>query len=394
MIKPQEKHLNTLYRWLRFSHHNDLSAVLRKRSIDSVAIYGGRVFGELLYDYLQGTAIEVKYVIDKDPDLKFPFAVEVISPNRIAEVSASLDAIIVTPAQFFHDVKREFSSVAACPIISLRELIVDVDVLENLQRAIEYVEKREAKLFILDYSFPISQIRNPSILEQHIMVYPPSFYKLFSSDIGLKLLSTYYCDLPEFSDGYLREIVGTASDYHGLIQKNDVYYMKDIRSQYYNVADGSRRTDGVPGQYDNTIYFFGNCLVSGIFTEDKYTMPSFLQSMLNTMPLHNKSYLVKNLGIAGGTDDKTNERAIQVLLATEIHQGDIAVLLIANIDAYKNFVDSDAVCFHNIADTTFDRPHDNGEVFIDTYHVNHRGYKMIADKVYSIIQATPLKNPK
>ena len=56
MIKPQISHLEILHRWLRFRNDIDLSEVLRNQGYNSIAIYGGGVFGEVLFEYLKTIA--------------------------------------------------------------------------------------------------------------------------------------------------------------------------------------------------------------------------------------------------------------------------------------------------------------------------------------------------
>lgn len=88
----------------------------------------------------------------------------------------------------------------------------------------------------------------------------------------------------------------TYSNVNSVILKDGCLRMADISFDGYNVCNGERKTENQPLHYDRTIYFFGHCYVFGAFVEDKYTIETYLQNLINK---NNLSIRVVNYGFLG-----------------------------------------------------------------------------------------------
>lgn len=65
------------------------------------------------------------------------------------------------------------------------------------------------------------------------------------------------------------------------ILKDGVCYNSDFIGTYVNVVNGRRVTTDVRASVDGEIYLFGPCTVFGVIVEDRYTIASCLQRLLN-----------------------------------------------------------------------------------------------------------------
>jgi [citrate (pro-3S)-lyase] ligase len=155
----------------------------------------------------------------------------------------------------------------------------------------------------------------------------------------------------------------------------------DKNGRYYNVINGHRVTTDIPEKYDNTIYTYGTCMASGIFAEDKYTIQSCLQRLLNES---GKTYRVMNCGRRGGVriDD------FSMMLRQPLGEGDIMIFLAfcyGNCLEFFNEDNSGCTLFLDMAEA-FHRPHEFGEVFFDYIHMTQKGYKLIAGMLFRFIR--------
>ncbi|OON91732.1 MAG: hypothetical protein ATN34_00550 [Epulopiscium sp. Nele67-Bin002] len=112
----------------------------------------------------------------------------------------------------------------------------------------------------------------PEYLENLKQCYPPT-----------DNISQYINDL------WAKDLVLTAKSYGRL------EYM-DYKSKYVNIENGYRKTVKQKSHYDNAIHMFGDSRLLARFSEDKETICSHLQSLVD---LNDYSFEVNNYGIAG-----------------------------------------------------------------------------------------------
>lgn len=94
---------------------------LKKNGIRTIAIYGMGFMGELLYDELKKSSVEVKYAIDRRGG-SLCEDILVISPT---ETITSVDAIVVAAVYYFDEIKENVTKRTNIPIISLESMLFE-----------------------------------------------------------------------------------------------------------------------------------------------------------------------------------------------------------------------------------------------------------------------------
>lgn len=118
--KKMSAYYHTFNRWLKLKQQNQtLADYFREKGFLSIAIYGYRELGERLYDELKGTDIDIKYIIDKNPEGIFT-GLNIYRPD---EKLPKVDAIIVTAFYFYDEIEDTLTDLTDYPIISLEDII-------------------------------------------------------------------------------------------------------------------------------------------------------------------------------------------------------------------------------------------------------------------------------
>lgn len=109
-----------LWKWVLLKQEKkSLLEYFEKNCYTSVAIYGMKELGELLYKELEGSNIQVKYAIDRDAD-NILSEIKIYKPDDVLE---EVDVVIVTAAHYFHSIEKQLSTKLKCPIISIADVV-------------------------------------------------------------------------------------------------------------------------------------------------------------------------------------------------------------------------------------------------------------------------------
>lgn len=73
---------------------------------DKIAIYGIGLIGTQLYEELQNTSVQVPFAIDVAASEKMVDSLDIIVPAELRYESRNIDAIVVTPIQFFGEIEK------------------------------------------------------------------------------------------------------------------------------------------------------------------------------------------------------------------------------------------------------------------------------------------------
>jgi len=93
--KKSEAALGLALKWIKIKQKGyDLAEYFKKNDIQNISIYGMAALGKRLYDELENSGIEVRYLMDKNPK-QMDKLLEFISPDQ---EWLEVDAIIVTVA--------------------------------------------------------------------------------------------------------------------------------------------------------------------------------------------------------------------------------------------------------------------------------------------------------
>ncbi len=108
-----------------------------------------------------------------------------------------------------------------------------------------------------------------------------------------------YSDLPQYSTEYFNNIykcVPTIDTEKGTVLSN-------YKSEFLNIVNGMRVNTNQPQVYKNSIFIAGRSSTYGIGCEDKHTLPSQLQEIINDTKASQGIYCVSNLAVLGCMDD-------------------------------------------------------------------------------------------
>jgi [citrate (pro-3S)-lyase] ligase len=176
-----------------------------------------------------------------------------------------------------------------------------------------------------------------------------------------------------------KDYVNKLAQPYNLIQRKGELCWNDVSTEYVNIVNGRRITTDDNDDYTNKLFVLGNSCVQGFGSEDKYTIPSCMQRIFNKS---DTPYKVINCGVSGGISLYN--------VFEEAKKGDrIIVVLGGNSPKlFKNSFDKQGQPYLNIHLLThiFDRPHNMGEVYFDTAHINHIGNEKIAVEICNIIR--------
>ncbi len=346
------------------------------KNIKNIAIYGAGVLGRRLYEELKDTQINVSCFIDRNDKVTLPYDVKVITPlmtNNLSEI----DAVVITSIEYINIVDRLQRHISI-RFINLIEILIPFKVYDYYLKASDYIKANGANLLLLDFSFPTLFLKNPSPREKLCR------YINQSGDVLGNLPSFLYDifdNIPAVDDNYLNEILNK----YTFIDIDGIPHLADYQSDYCNIINHCRLTTDTPDEYFNTIHFFGPCIGVGYAAEDKHTIESNLQKIINDKKLDNNVYRVVNHS-CWHKKETDNQDSFKRILKTPISSNDILVIVSPMLWKYYDFNRKDThIHYHDIV-PALDRPHDQGEIFMDVFHITHKGYRLIAQYIYKILQ--------
>lgn len=156
--------------------------------------------------------------------------------------------------------------------------------------------------------------------------------------------------------------------------------LPDVRGKYVNIVAGKRITTDRPSSSINSIYFFGPCTVRGGFVSDKYTIPSFVQRLIN-LELDSK-YDVVNCGTNGG---KQHLDYFEHIFNTPLNNGDIVVLIEFYNCLLEEIMQKNLINRYELSQLFASQ--DSEMWFIDNaWHPTHKGNKVIGEFIYQKIK--------
>ncbi len=114
-----------LIRWMSLSQRNiHISSWLGKKGIKTIAIYGMKELGELLYEELKQSDINVCYGIDKDSD-NIVSELTILNPNDELD---KVDAVIVTAIHYYDEIEKALKEKGVeAPIYSLEDILYEME---------------------------------------------------------------------------------------------------------------------------------------------------------------------------------------------------------------------------------------------------------------------------
>ncbi len=226
----------------------------------------------------------------------------------------------------------------------------------------------QVKLFLTNFTI-IAQTPYNTEWENHIIAEKKRLGKI-TEELNQnpdKTLKTPY-DFLGYTNQQLRDILNLTQ---AKVNPDGSTILEDSDNPLVQVINGRRRVANQPDTFKNRIYFMGGCSHFGVGAPFDKTIPSYLQAMLNKNHLQ---YRVENVS------QFFTYRYQDILYNLETLQfsaGDIVFVF------FDNHMSKIIPSFD--VSRTFIRPHNYGEVFVDTAHVNELGYKALAEKFFDFL---------
>lgn len=122
--KKMAEFYDLLVQWLNnIQEDNSIDTYLVKNGYKTVAIYGMKEVGQLLYNEIAKSDVEVKYVIDKNAE-NLDCEVPCYKPDHNLE---QVDCVIVTAIHYFDEIKTDLLSIIESDILSVEDLVYGVN---------------------------------------------------------------------------------------------------------------------------------------------------------------------------------------------------------------------------------------------------------------------------
>lgn len=163
----------------------------------------------------------------------------------------------------------------------------------------------------------------------------------------------------------------------GTIIQNGVCRLADSNNDFCKTINGKRVTTDKIKNYAFDINFLGPCMIYGVLVDDKHTIPSYLQRIIND---NNKDYSVNNYGL------RAMEFFEQVRIADSISlkQNDKYIFIVSKSENEKL---RNMGFYKTISLLPVFNDNDLHDYFIDSpAHCNNKANEKIANYIYKMIK--------
>lgn len=119
---------NTLFKWLALSiNGTKLDRFFLENCFQKIVIYGVRGFGELFYQEMRESNIEIVCFVDRD-HASYPEGIDGIAVRSITDLEMmDYDVVVVTPTFFFNDILNDLlnNNIDLNKIVSLNMIVAN-----------------------------------------------------------------------------------------------------------------------------------------------------------------------------------------------------------------------------------------------------------------------------
>ena len=179
-----------------------------------------------------------------------------------------------------------------------------------------------------------------------------------------------------FTEDYLRQVGLHA---YKLETTNSAVHLADFSSDYINIANGKRRTVGQPESAEHTAYFIGPCIMVGPFVEDRHTLPSSVQALLNRDGISCRA-------VNCGCWENSYSELVRIA-SIPFRPGDYAIVFFEN----QHPQGFDAI---NLAQVLEDNDVPREWLVDSTLHCNDKVNALYAEEIYAHMLARGVADPK
>lgn len=122
-VEKFKSYYSVLNQWLFIKQHGkSLEEYFVNNQYKSIAIYGMGELGNRLFDELENTSVEVKYVVDKEAMSVY----SKVDVRELEEMTDDVDAVVVTAVFAMDDIKPAIEEKVTCPVISLEDVVYEL----------------------------------------------------------------------------------------------------------------------------------------------------------------------------------------------------------------------------------------------------------------------------
>ena len=313
--------------------------------------------------------ISAKFAVIEDANLKTlrmsPLLVlGGVEVKNISEVQGVFDAVFIISTNRYKIHHNRIFYLDKLTNIFVRRTYVDIPLKHFLQN------HKGIKLFVV--SHPLLRLnKNTSDYEKKLL---QGFFPAITGALRDKIKNNPDKHIPTPYDflGYTNAEVYELTETPPIKTNLDgSTSLQETENKFLGIKNGKRQTANQPEHFKNTIHFVGDCVYFGIGVPWQKTVESHLQKMLNE---NNLPYRVENESQWVGN---RAQDMFYTLNNLSLKQGDIVFFCWSDVLPDKfPFIDVIHI---------FERPHNYGEVFADSDHINELGHKALAEKFFQFL---------
>lgn len=119
-LRKSQEFYSVMYKWLKLKNNGyNIESYFKEHGFRSVAIYGMRELGELLYDELQGIEdVRVECCIDRDMEGSYK-GTPIVKPDAKCDA----DVIVVTAIHYFNDIENDLIKRVNGKVVSIEDVL-------------------------------------------------------------------------------------------------------------------------------------------------------------------------------------------------------------------------------------------------------------------------------
>lgn len=364
----------------------------------TIGIHSWSEYTELLLNELEDSEIKVSFVCQSSANQRGAYGLILeksfadITQKQVDECDIIINTFVSLQSQveYLYSEYRHYKKV-----VSLYDIIDEIYIYEcnagYMLRVANLISSKGRKVYIFDYP-SLSKQKNRSERENLILKKRLSFVRM------LECINNNDTSLEEIVMPALNKVRKTSGDsmvtYENFIRlypqmsKDSIGMVKyianscvimDQNTPYVNVKNGNRVTaTGEKKHFDHTnkIHFFGKSWVYGHHCSDNYTIPSFVQKISNEEGLELQVY---NHGVPGIREDILANYMLE--WDDKCPKNEPFILIHMFNDDGNKYNQKDAIECGYVNKLSSDRPHDYGEIWVDTGHIGEDGSELLARQI-------------
>ena len=350
----------TIERFKALYNDNDIiSNYLKSLNLDTIYVTG--VQKEYVYNSIKMYGLNADVVIVEDKDV--PGLLNNPGDNKIIIDTTSFSTELLNKINNIKELNYR--------ILNLKELSRYAEI----YHFVNTTSKREDVKSIV-FQFPdINELINLTPEEKERIVFD-HYYKYYF-DAYLK--HGEYKELLQkvFKEFFTREFIESRYTMPKVFSKGGVLYLEDSNNPYCHSINGMRITTDQDKEYAANLNIFGACIVYSAMTDDKHTLPSYIQRLINE---GNCSYRVNNYG-ARAIDFSENLRTSRDI---NLYRNDLNVFVVSGEEA-RILKSMGYEGVHSLT-PVINNPKLKDYFIDEPVHCNHEANELMAVHMYKVIE--------